>query len=188
MLADRPMGLERGSWSWGIRWNQRRCASPSLPLPFRSIASKLLPHLRLHLAMLPRSRHPPRTTGCFTGADFPLQPDGTLRCPAGQSLSAQEQRRARRWEPAHGVCGQHSQLPPLSVARAVPMAWRGNGKAVARVSVLLHPLLVGDQPLLWRDWSRREHRRACMQLVRHQRVEVRLPPSHHPPLLPGTQS
>ena len=39
-----------------------------------------------------------------------------------------------------------------------------------------------------RDWSRREHRRACMQLVRHQRVEVCLPPSHHPPLLPGTQA
>src|SRR5713101_7524624 len=27
-----------------------------------------------------------------------------------------------------------------------------------------------------RDWSRREHRRACMQLVRHQRIEVSLPP------------
>jgi hypothetical protein len=32
-------------------------------------------------------------TGRFTGADFPLQPDGTLRCPAGQSLLAQERRR-----------------------------------------------------------------------------------------------
>lgn len=27
-----------------------------------------------------------------------------------------------------------------------------------------------------RDWSRREHRRACMQLVRHQRIEVSMPP------------
>src|SRR5713101_8368212 len=26
-----------------------------------------------------------------------------------------------------------------------------------------------------RDWSRREHQRACMQLVRHQRIEVSLP-------------
>src|ERR1700693_4526716 len=24
------------------------------------------------------------------------------------------------------------------------------------------------------DWSRRQHRRACMQLLRHQRVEVRI--------------
>jgi hypothetical protein len=43
--------------------------------------------------------------GRFSGQDFSLQPDGTLRCPAGQSLSAQERRRARRWEPARGVCG-----------------------------------------------------------------------------------
>ncbi len=26
--------------------------------------------------------------------------------------------------------------------------------------------------MLWRDWSRRQHRRACMQLLRRQRVEV----------------
>jgi hypothetical protein len=32
-----------------------------------------------------------------------------------------------------------------------------------------------------RDWSRREHRRACMQLVRHQRIEVSLsPPAARP--------
>jgi hypothetical protein len=34
---------------------------------------------------------------------------------------------------------------------------------------------VGPAPLLWQDWSRREHRRACMQLVRHQRIDVSLP-------------
>jgi hypothetical protein len=32
-------------------------------------------------------------TGRFTGSDFPLQPDGALRCPAGQSLRAHERRR-----------------------------------------------------------------------------------------------
>jgi hypothetical protein len=32
-------------------------------------------------------------TGRFSGSDFPLQPDGTLRCPAGQQLVAQERRR-----------------------------------------------------------------------------------------------
>ena len=44
------------------------------------------------------------------------------------------------------------------------------------MSVLLHPLRVGPAPLLWRDWSRRAHRRACMQLVRQQHIEVSLPP------------
>jgi hypothetical protein len=43
-----------------------------------------------------------------------------------------------------------------------------------RVSVLLYPLKVGGFPLLWKDWSRREHRRACIQLVRSQRIEVQL--------------
>jgi hypothetical protein len=52
--------------------------------------------------------------------------------------------------------------------------WQGNATAKPRqVSVLLHPLVVGSLPILWKDWSRRQHRRACMQLLRHQRVEVR---------------
>jgi len=38
--------------------------------------------------------------------------------------------------------------------------------------VLLHPLAVGREPLLWQDWSRREHRRACIHLIRSQRVEI----------------
>jgi hypothetical protein len=56
--------------------------------------------------------------------------------------------------------------------------WNGSATAKPRqVSVLLHPLVVGSAPLLWRDWSRRAHRRACMQLVRHQLIEVSLPSS-----------
>jgi hypothetical protein len=99
-----------------------------------------------------------------------------LRCPAGQELRAQERRRARRWQSAHGVCGQHPQLPSLPGCRE-QCQWQGSATAKPRqVSVLLHPLVVGNEPLLWRDWSRREHRRACLQLVRHQRIEVSLPP------------
>jgi hypothetical protein len=56
------------------------------------------------------------------------------------------------------------------------MGWQRHREASARVSVLLHPLAVGTSRLLWRDWSRREHRRACWQLVRSQRVEVNLSP------------
>jgi hypothetical protein len=50
--------------------------------------------------------------------------------------------------------------------------------------VLLHPLVIGDFPLLWRDWNRREHRRTCMQLVRDQHIEVRFgekPPGQSSP-------
>lgn len=55
--------------------------------------------------------------------------------------------------------------------------WKGSAPAKPRqVSVLLHPLVVGSAPLLWRDWSRRAHRHACRQLVRPQHREVSLPP------------
>jgi hypothetical protein len=56
--------------------------------------------------------------------------------------------------------------------------WEGHETRKPRqVGVLLHPLPVGPAPLLWRDWSRRVHRRACMQLVRDQRIEISLSPS-----------
>ncbi|WP_220200394.1 hypothetical protein [Ktedonospora formicarum] len=61
--------------------------------------------------------------------------------------------------------------------------WNGSETAKPRqVSVLLHPLSIGGEPLLWRDWSWRIHRRACMQLLRHQRVEVQ----REPDITPGS--
>ncbi len=51
--------------------------------------------------------------------------------------------------------------------------WNGPAtKKPRQVSVLLHPVAIGSAPLQWHDWSRRIHRRACIQLLRHQRVEV----------------
>jgi hypothetical protein len=60
------------------------------------------------------------------------------------------------------------------------MEWLRNAQTGARVSVLLQPLSVGGEPLLWRDWSRRVHRQSCMQLLRHQRVDVTLEPALPP--------
>ncbi len=55
--------------------------------------------------------------------------------------------------------------------------WQGSTtKKPRQISVLLHPLVVGEAPLLWRDWSRREYRRACIQLVRQQCVKVEVDP------------
>jgi hypothetical protein len=54
--------------------------------------------------------------------------------------------------------------------------WQGNATAKPRQgSRLLHPLAVGVAPLLWRDWSRRQHRRACTQL-HCQRLEIQREP------------
>jgi hypothetical protein len=115
----------------------------------------------------------PWKAGRFSGQDFVFQPDGTLHCPAGQELRAHERRRevdgGLRVVYAASICS----------CRPCPLReqcqWQGNATAKPRqVSVLLHPLVVGSLPILWKDWSRRQHRRACMQLLRHQRVEVRI--------------
>src|SRR6266567_1270056 len=115
----------------------------------------------------------PWKAGRFSGQDFPLQPNGTLRCPAGQALVAQERRRE--------ADGSLRVVYAASIRSCRPCAlreqcqWNGSAtKKPRQVSVLLHPVVVGSQPILWQDWSRRRHRRACMQLLRHQRVEVRI--------------
>ncbi len=115
----------------------------------------------------------PWKAGRFSGQDFALQPDGTLHCPANQTLSAHERRKE-----ADGSLRVVS-AASIRSCRPCPLReqcqWNGSATAKPRqVSVLLHPLRVGSAPLLWRDWSRREHRRACLQLVRHQRIEVNL--------------
>jgi hypothetical protein len=111
--------------------------------------------------------------GRFSGGDFTIQPDGTLHCPARQELRVQEQRReidgSLRVVDAAGIrscrpCPKREQCQ-----------WNGNATHKPRqVSVLLHPLAVGSEPLLWRYSRRRDHRRACIQLLRHQRVEVQV--------------
>jgi hypothetical protein len=117
----------------------------------------------------------PWKAGRFSGQDFALQPDGVLHCPDGKTLRPTEQRRE-----ADGSLRVLYSARILD-CRGCPLRkqCQWNGEATTkprRISLLLHPLRVGPAPLLWRDWSRREHRRACMQLVRHQRIEVSLPP------------
>jgi len=121
----------------------------------------------------------PWKQGRFSGQDFALQPDGTLRCPANQKLIAHEQRRE--------ADGSLRVVYGASIRSCRPCSLREqcqwNGKATTKprqVSVLLHPLHVGAAPLLWRDWSRREHRRACIQSLRSQRVEVKHDPASPP--------
>jgi hypothetical protein len=121
----------------------------------------------------------PWKAGRFSGQDFALQSDGTLRCPANQTLSVHERRKE--------VDGSLRLVYAASIrsCRPCPLReqcqWSGAATAKPRqVSVLLHPVVVGSSPLLWRDWRRREHRRACIQLLRHQRVEVQVQPAGAP--------
>lgn len=123
----------------------------------------------------PPSVAAPWKTGRFSGQDFTLQPDGTLRCPAQQVLVAHEHRTEAdgSLRVVYGASIRSCRPCPLRQQ----CQWEGSAtKKPRQVSVLLHPLPVGPAPLLWRDWSRREHRRACLQLLRHQQIEGRMPP------------
>jgi hypothetical protein len=115
----------------------------------------------------------PWKAGRFSGQDFALQPDGTLRCPASQSLVAHERRREADGSLRVVYAASIRSCRPCPLREQCQ--WNGSTTAQPRqVSVLLHPLVVGSLPILWKDWSRRQHRRACIQLLRHQRVEVRV--------------
>ena len=109
--------------------------------------------------------------GRFSGQDFVFQSDGTLRCPANQPLVAHERRREAdgSLRVVYGASIRSCRPCPLREQ----CQWNGGATAKPRqVSVLLHPVVVGSAPLLWQDWSRRDHRRACFHLLRHQRVEI----------------
>ena len=134
----------------------------------------------------------PWKAGRFSGKDFALQPDGTLCCPAGKTLHPSEQRIE------HDGSLRVLYAARIGDCRVCPLReqcqWHGHQTTKPRrVSLLLHPLLVGSSPLLWRDWSRRAHRRACMRLLRRQRVDVTfeqalLPhPDASPPILSRAQ-
>lgn len=121
----------------------------------------------------------PWKAGRLAGRDFVLQADGTLRCPANQALSATEQRREADGSLRLVYAAKISQCRPCPLREQCQ--WYGHATTKPRrVSLLLHPLQVGSAPLLWKDWSRRQHRRACMGLLCHQRVEVTLPQTTPP--------
>ena len=164
-------------WIWNLRLELGHQLKPE-PLRTTEFAPALPPPPP-HAA--PASGYAPPEVGStwkagrFSGSDFTIQPDGTLHCPADQELRVQEQRRE--------IDGSLRVVYAASIrsCRPCPLReqcqWNGHATAKPRqVSLLLHPLAVGPAPLLWRDWSRREHRRACLHLVRHQRVEVSMPP------------
>jgi hypothetical protein len=132
-------------------------------------------------ASAPASGYAPPATamswkaGRFTGTDFPLQPDGTLRCPAGNVLVPHERRRERDGSLRIVYSASMRDCRPCPLRDQCQ--WNGSATAKPRqVSLLLHPLSVGSAPLLWRDWHRRHQRRACLRLHR-QHLESQMEPA-----------
>jgi hypothetical protein len=193
LLSDEDREIDPDRWcshsAWGQEcwqvmsqwvWNLRLELGHQLhPDPVRTTEfAPALPPPSPHTA--PASGYAPPEVGLswkagrFSGQDFALQPDGALRCPADQKLVPHEHRRESdgSLRVVYGASIRSCRPCPLRQQ----CQWNGSATAKPRqVSVLLHPLQVGPAPLLWKDWSRRLHRRACIGLLRHQRVEVTLP-------------
>ena len=137
----------------------------------------------------------------FAGADFSLQPDGTLRCPAGHPLSAQERR------PEHNGSLRILYSARLCSCRPCPLREQCQESATTikarRVSAVFWPISsapsvsteppphpveapppVGEPPppqpppqpppfpVLWGDWERSQLRRRWMRLLRTQTVDL----------------
>ena len=165
-------------WVWNLRLELGHRLHPS-PVRTTEFAPTIAPpsaappHDPPAAGYTPPQVGSPWKAGRFSGQDFTLQPDGTLRCPANQQLVAHE-RRTEIDGSLRVVFGAslHSCRPcPLRAQ----CQWQGSATQKPRqVSLPLHPLAVGPGPLLWRDWSRRVHRRAVRLLLRQQHLEVRL--------------
>jgi hypothetical protein len=126
----------------------------------------------------------PFTHGRFCGQDCVLQPDGSLRCPAGQALPATEERREADGSVRLVSAARLSHCRTCQLREPCP--WRGcTTQKPRRVRRLLHPLHVGTSPLRWHDWSRRQHRRAWRELLRHHRVDVHREPPDRPDSAPS---
>jgi len=179
-----PAGQEAwqivSQWIWNVRLELGHVLEPT-PMRTTEFAPAIPPVTETRAKPAPVQGYDtpavaaPWKTGRFSGQDFALQPDGTLRCPAHQALVMHEQRREADGSLRVVYAASIRSCRPCPLRHQCQ--WEGSAtKKPRQVSVLLHPLQVGPAPLLWRDWSRREHRRACMQLVRHQRIEVSIPP------------
>jgi len=164
-------------WVWNLRLELGHHLEPE-PMrttEFAPAAPPAPPHTAPPSGYAPSQVGLPWKAGRFSGQDFALQPDGTLRCPAHQSLVANERRREADGSLRVVYAASIRSCRPCPLREQCQ--WQGSATAKPRqVSVLLHPLIGGSEPILWRDWSRRTHRRACMQLLRHQRVEVQVEP------------
>ena len=164
-------------WVWNLRLELGHQLHPD-PVRTTEFAPALpppSPHAAPASGYAPPEVGLPWKAGRFSGQDFALQPDGTLRCPADQKLLPHEHRREAdgSLRVVYGASIHSCRPCPLREQ----CQWNGSATAKPRqVSMLLHPLQASSAPLLWRDWSRRVHRRACLQLVRHQRIEVSLLP------------
>jgi hypothetical protein len=150
-------------------------------------------------------------TGGFPGTAFPLQPDGTLRCPANHPLYPQERRPERdgsyrllyaariadcRACPLRAQCQES--LSTTKPRRVSAVFW----PVTAHQAMISPPILptphppptsaepAPRSPVLWGDWPRSQLRRRWMKVMRSEMVSLTMgvpPPTENPPGATGKQ-
>ena len=160
-------GYGTSAWNWDINSSQSRCAPPSSLL--LSALLKQGRRLRRATSLLPLEE-PGKPDATREKILCSLQMEPWVAKP-GKKLFPQERRLERSgslrivYEARIADCRACEQRPHCQ--------WHGQeNQHPRRVSVLLHPRKSGSAPVLWRDWPRRTQRRACMQVLHRQRVEV----------------
>jgi hypothetical protein len=185
-------------WVWNLRLELGHQLQPA-PVRTTEFAPAVLPvpqeetgSFTESFGYRPAEQALPWKRGRFSGRDFALQSDGTLRCPAGQTLRPTEQR--TEGDGTLRVLYAARIRDCRSCRLREQCQWHGTTTTKPRrVSLLWHPQSCGPAPVLWKDWSRREHRRAATQLRCHQRVEVQVeqvgqaPPAPQPAPLSRAQ-
>jgi hypothetical protein len=136
----------------------------------------------------PQWARPSYTKG-FAGADFSLQPDGTLRCPAGQPLYAQERRPERNGSlrvlyaarighcrscPLREQCQESATTRKARRVSAVywPVSSPASISGESSLASETPSPPLAPHPVLWGDWQRRFHRRELVKLLHHQRIDI----------------
>ena len=177
-------------WLWNLRLDlgEHLSSSPMRLTAFaRAQASEPAPEQTCEQASEPILYGPPRWarrsfTKGFAGADFALQPDGTLRCPAGHPLRVQECRPERNGSvrmvygalithcrpcPLREQCqGSTTTIKPRQVSAVVwPLASTASAPAQP-------PPRPAPHPVLWGDWPRCQIRRRWVRLLRTQTVTL----------------
>jgi len=140
-------------WVWNLRLELGHQLKPT-PMRTTEFAPPIAP-VKEQTADSPAlaSGYGPPTTatswkaGRFSGKDFALQPDGTLRCPADKTLHPTEQRTE------HDGSLRVLYAARIGDCRVCPLRaqcqWHGRQTTKPRrVSLLLHPLSVGSAPVI----------------------------------------
>src|SRR5437588_3464153 len=162
-----PAGQEAwqivSQWVWNLRLELGHLLEPT-PLRTTEFAPPV-PEAKEHQPPSSGYGKPsvaaPWKAGRFSGQDFALQSDGTLRCPANQPLVAHERRKE--------ADGSLHVVYAASIRSCRPCPLRDqcqwNGSATAKPSLRECASASARRRICTaaasRDWSRREHRRAC---------------------------